>query len=130
MNATTALARLEMFVQSAIEPTLSGGELDVLLSLAAIVDEDGYEPQDDDWTPTYSPNLLNLAIAQGWNVKAGKLGAGETGSSDGATFNPEVRRQFCLDQEMKYRNKVSGSFLTAGRTGRYDVILGATETVL
>jgi hypothetical protein len=102
--------------QSDVEPTLSSDELDILLIHAAIVDEDGYEPEDDDWTATYSPVLLNKSIAAAWELKAGKLGAGESFTSDGATFNPQERRQFALDMADRYRRKVAASVETPGRT--------------
>lgn len=120
MDAATALARLELFTQSDVEPTLSEAELDVLLTLAQVPDADGYEPQDDDWTPTYSATFLNLSIAEGWEVKAAKLGAGETFSADGASFNPETRRQFCLDKAAVYRKKVGASAIVSGRASRIE----------
>lgn len=124
MNATLALARLKLAVQDTVEPTLSAGELDTLLTFAATVDADGNEPQDDAYTPTYSAMTLNLAIAEGWAVKAAKLGAGENFSSDGATFDPQTRRAFCLDQAATFRKKVSGSAVMLGRTGRFDTTAG------
>jgi hypothetical protein len=60
--------------------------------------------------------LLNKSIAAAWEMKAGKLSAGESFTSDGATFNPQERRQFALDMADRYRRKVAGSVETPGRT--------------
>lgn len=116
MNATDALNRLKRMVQSSIEPTLSDAELDDLLSLAQVVDADGRKPSNDAWEPTYGAIEINGSAAEGWRWKAAKLGAGETFSSDGATFNPETRRQFCMDMAKQYQSRIHGTQRMTGRT--------------
>jgi hypothetical protein len=118
MNAAAALIRLQNATQSSVEPALSSDELTDLLALAAIVDAVGKTPADAGWTPTYSPNALNGAAAEGWRWKAGKLGDGETFSGDGASFNPEVRRTFCMDQAEVYRKRIVGTMPLTGRTSQ------------
>jgi len=118
MNATDALARLQRMTQYATEPALTSDDLSDLLMHAASEDEDGREPQEDAWEPTYSAIWLNAAAAEGWRWKAGKLGAGETFSSDGASFNPEQRRNFCLEMAQRYQMRVAGSIRTKGRTAQ------------
>lgn len=130
MNAAAALVRLQRLVQSDVEPTLSSAELDDLLSLAAVVDEDGNQPDADDWTPTYAAMWLNSAAAEGWRTKAAKLGAGETFSSDGASFDPETRRKFCQEQARLYDNKVAGTVRVPGRTATVDTLVDPTVSVV
>lgn len=116
MDADAALARLYRMTAAEVEPVLGSAELEDLLSLAAITDTSGIYPDDDDWTPTYNAIWLNAAAAEGWRTKAAKLGGGENFSSDGASFDPQVRRQFCLDMADTYAKKVAGSPSVAGRT--------------
>lgn len=130
MNATDALARLKRMVQDDVEPTLSDDDLNDLLSLAAVVDADDRRPDNDAWEPTYSVIFLNASAAEGWMVKAGKLSAGETFSSDGASFNPEVRIRSCLDLAERYRKRVVGTNNTPGRTAQSPAALLYEETLL
>lgn len=73
------------------------------------------------WTPTYDGGRLNSAAAEGWRLKAGKLGAGESFSADGASFDPDKRRAFCLAMAKEYRNKVAGTAATPGRVAQGQV---------
>jgi len=118
MTFDAALTRLQNMTQSGVEPVLSSDELIDLLSMAAILDNTGRTSSDASWTPTYAAGSLNAAAAEGWRWKAGKLGDGETFTGDGATFSPEIRRQFCMDQADVYRKRIVGSVPLIGRTSQ------------
>lgn len=129
MNAADALLRLRRMTQSNVIPQLNEDELADLLTMAAVQDSSGLAPDDDDWTATYSTVYLNASAAEGWRWKAGKLSEGETFSADGASFNPEVRRQFCLDMAERYGKRIAGTMRTPGRVAQspaaslYDEVL-------
>lgn len=129
MNATVALQRLRRMVQATVIPQLTDDELADLLSMAAVADTSGLAPDHDDWTATYSAVQMNAAAAEGWRWKAGKLSEGETFSADGANFNPEVRRQFCMDMAASYAKRITGNIRTPGRVAQspsallYDEVL-------
>lgn len=122
MNAETALTRLKRMVQDDVEPSLSDADLHDLLTYAAVADSDGRRPDDDAWQPAYSAVWLNAAAAEGWRTKAAKLGAGETFTSDGASFDPQARRAFCLEMATTYQRRIAGSSRTPGRTAAADFI--------
>lgn len=131
MNYTLAYARLKLASAADTDPALSDAELDLCLGFAAVVDVNGKGPGDDGYTPTYTPNLLNLAIAQAWETKAGKLGDLDNFAESGDSFDPDKRRAFCLNQAERYRKKVVGSFALTGRTRHFDYVLGlACNTVI
>lgn len=125
MNATTALARLKFESAWDTDPALSDADLDICLSYAAVVDDNGYEPQDDDYTPTYSAMLLNLSIAAAWDRKASSV-EGFNWSADGVTFNPDTQRERFTSKADSYRKKVAGSAALTGRTARFENITGST----
>lgn len=122
MNATAALARLRRMVQATVIPQLNDDELADLLSMAAVADSTGLAPEHDDWTATYSAIALNASAAEGWRWKAGKLSEGETFSADGASFQPEVRRQFCMDMAERYQRRVRGTITVTGRVAQSPLI--------
>lgn len=53
----------------AVAPTLADAEIDDLLIQFGLVDANGFEPLNEEWTPTYD---LNAAAAAGWLIKAGR----------------------------------------------------------
>jgi len=53
-------------------PELSEDNLTDLLGAAALEDEEGLDPFNEEWTPTYD---FNAAAVAGWLMKAGKAAA-------------------------------------------------------
>jgi hypothetical protein len=54
------------------EPALTETEIGEILAAAAIADEDGLPPADENWKPTYD---MNKAAANAWLVKAARASA-------------------------------------------------------
>lgn len=65
----TALDILKRITAWDTEPELSEDDLEASLAAAALTDEDGLAPSDEDWKPTYD---LNAAAASAWLVKAAR----------------------------------------------------------
>lgn len=98
MDEAAARARLVRMVAATSEPTLTDGEVDDLLAIAARPDADGLERGTAEWVPTWE---LNSAAAEGWRWKAGKA-VGDPGySADGASWKG-MDVKACLDQAAHY----------------------------
>jgi len=74
------------------------------------------------WTPSYDRMALNLAAAEGWRIKAGRLSDNENFSTDGASIQADVRRNGMLEMAKTYRRKFIGVAPMQGRVyqGHYD----------
>ena len=83
-------------------PVLTEAEIDLLLAEAKIVDEDGYDPDDPDWTETYN---VNYAISKGWEIKAGKCAGSYDFSDLGQKFNRSQMFKHCEAMAKKYRGQ-------------------------
>lgn len=68
----TPLDKLKKLAAWDTEPELTETEVEELLDTAAVADEEGNSPSNDDWTPTYD---LNKAAADAWLIKAGRASA-------------------------------------------------------
>jgi hypothetical protein len=67
------------------------------------------------WLPSYDRMALNLAAAEGWRRKAGKLSDNETFSTDGSFVQAQLRRGDMMAMADKYRKKFIGSPALVGR---------------
>lgn len=93
MDTATARLRLERMVAWDQAPALTSIEVDDLLNLGKRADQDGREPTDVDWEPTWA---LGPAAAEGWRWKAARV-AGHFGfSADGSTLQKEQVLAHCL----------------------------------
>jgi hypothetical protein len=129
MNALDALERLQAMTQYSVAPELTTDELDILLTFAAIADEDGLQPDDDDYVPTYAAVALNAAAAEGWRWKAGKVD-GVKFSADGFSIDPGATVERLLKMADYYAKRGgAGSFILSGRTSRFENILSAQTVV-
>ena len=74
------------------------------------------------WTPSYDRMALNLAAAEGWRIKAGRLSDNENFTTDGASVQADVRRNALLEMAKTYRRKFICVAPTQGRVyqGHYD----------
>ena len=118
-----ALAQLRGMVAWQIDPVLNDGEMDVLLTFAAVADALSRPPVDADWVPTYSVVMLNASAAEGWRWKAGKLTADKTHSDDrGNSWSPEQRRRDMLALADDYQRRiVSAQPVTGYLQNRHEV---------
>ena len=67
-----ALEKLKLLTAWETEPVLSEIEVEDILNASSIADEEGNEPENDNWTPTYD---INKAAADGWLIKAARASA-------------------------------------------------------
>lgn len=115
MDAGTALARIATMCAADREPTLDIEDLDFLLGLARRPDIDGLVSTDASWTPTWD---LNLAVAEGWRIKAGRVAHRFNFVKDGQTFDVGSLRQSFLDMATRYQSKTLGSVPLSARSSR------------
>jgi hypothetical protein len=102
MTEAEARARIILFAAAAEEPVLDSANVDVLLSMAKRVDENGIEPGAANWTPTWS---VNYAVAQGWLAKSGRLSGHYLFMSGGKMFARQQMYDHCMKLYMKYATK-------------------------
>lgn len=86
MDAATAQTFIELRLQPDVDPTLSDAEVLQLVDLAVTTDDDGNEPSDDEWLPTYSVRGCWYGIAEGYLIKYGKAVGRFSFTTDGQTF--------------------------------------------
>lgn len=117
-TAAEALQDVRIQVAAEVEPILSDVELTHCLAAAAVADEGGLYPGEDDYTPTYSKLSLNAAYARACRLKAMKLGeAADYSDNNGNSHRPQDRRQFFIDQAKDYEAKAVS--IATVRTNRY-----------
>lgn len=115
------LATLRRLAAEPTEATYTDELLEKIVILYPIVDDEGNDPTDDEWSATYD---LYLAAANVWNEKAAALlGAGGTFdfSADGASY----RRSQVYDQ---YRGMADTMRRDSRRLGRARGARSVTQT--
>jgi hypothetical protein len=94
MAATAAMiTRLRRWVAEPTEDTYTDEILSDIIERYPVLDDDGYGPDDDDWTATYD---LHAAAAEVWEEKAASLVGNYDFSADGSSFH----RSQAYDQAM------------------------------
>lgn len=68
----TPLERLKTIATWETEPVLTETEVEEVLDAAAVADNEGNSPSNDDWSPTYD---INKAAAEAWLIKAARASA-------------------------------------------------------
>lgn len=114
MNAAEALAYIEARLAPDDEPILNDATVTGLLAMAVTTDEDGNEPTDDNWTPTYSVTGCYRAIAEGWAIKRGKLVGRFNFTTDGQMFQRAQVRDHVENERQRWQAKVQSSPSTLG----------------
>jgi len=109
--AAELIARLRRMVAEPTTTMYSDTVLSSAIERYPVMDEDGYEPDEDDWTATYD---LNAAAAEVWTEKAAGLVAGYDFNAGGATYNRSQAYQQAMAQARHYlsRRQVSKIKLT------------------
>jgi hypothetical protein len=106
MNTSQARRFIEMFLQPDVDPVLTSHEVEFLLGHAVTKDADDLEPDDDDWTPTYSVRGCHYAIAEGWNIKYAKASERFSFTTDGQTFTLNQLLDHCAHMAKRHLAKV------------------------
>jgi hypothetical protein len=114
VNAAEATTFIETRLHPDDDPTLSDAVVASLLPLAATLDENDVEPGEDGWIPTYWTKGCYRAIAEGWNLKYGRI----VGRFDFATDGQQFQRSQMLDhiehQRKMWARKVQQDPSTVG----------------
>jgi hypothetical protein len=120
VDASTALAYLTIDTDAAVAPVLSSIDLDMLLYRhARTTDADLLEPDDDDWTPTYSESGLRAAAGNGWMLKAGRLkDSVKVGVGTGKTFELQQEFEHCLTMAASFGVGPSATATSGSGGGR------------
>ena len=100
---------------AATEPLLSDLEIDNLLTQFSIVDADGYDPTEVEWTPTYN---LRAAACEGWRWKMGKCSDLVSTDLDGDRMSSNQLFDHCERMARKYASAASPS------VAKYNVDMG------
>lgn len=105
-----AIALLGREVPVTTEPVLDDDDLDDLVSFMAVPDEDGNEPADEEWEPTYDRRRLAFAAAEAYERKAGRVAnlSSIVVPFQGTFSAGELHTQF-LRMARRYRAKCYGS---------------------
>ena len=118
MTEAEARARIVLLACANDDPCVASEEIDIFLSMAKRLDENGVEPNDtENWTPTWD---VNYAVAQIWLLKAGRLAGFYMFMSGGKMFSRQQFYDHCMRQ---YRIYLSKSPLKAFRLGRDEQVL-------
>lgn len=107
MTHAEAAFLLERMTSADTDPWLSMDDIDALLLLARRPDRDGRNPDDPAWIETWD---LNVAAAEGWRWKAGKVAERFAFSADGASYNRDQVWQHCQTQAAMYSRRVVSAF--------------------
>lgn len=101
----SAFEKLQMMTAAAVEPMLTGGELDMLLSMFATPDAAGIAPSGPEWVPTYR---LKAAAAEGWRWKAAKASELISSDLDGDRMSAHQVFNHCMEMVKLYSRGSAG----------------------
>lgn len=99
------VSRLALMCGASTAPLLSNAEVVSLLALAALPDADDLVSGDTGWIPTYN---LNVAAAEGWRWKAGRVSSAIDFGADGAEFKRSQLFKHCNDMAAMYEKQAAG----------------------
>jgi hypothetical protein len=89
-------------VNEPLSATYDDTSLNEYIEEHAVIDSDGYEPDEDDWTETYD---LNAAAADIWEEKAAALVGEMDFSADGGQFSASQLYEQAKKQAAYYRSR-------------------------
>lgn len=108
------IERLRMMAAATSDPVLSEDELLDVLARNGLVDDDGREPQDDEWVPTYA---LGAAAQDAWLLKAGKVAHRVTASDGALNVTRSDLHKHCLAMAELYGRRRLTTVVIAGVGG-------------
>jgi hypothetical protein len=94
--------RIAVFCDVDSDPTLSSEDVDVLVSMAKRLDDNGINPSEETWTPTWN---VNYAIAQGWLLKSSRLAPHYLFMSGGKMFSRNQYFDHCMKLYHKFMSR-------------------------
>lgn len=94
------IADLRDMVAEPDATTYSDTTLARIIETFPLIDADGYEPTDDDWTATYD---LNAAAANVWSRKASALASLYDFAADGGSYKRSQAYQNAKSEARRYR---------------------------
>lgn len=101
----------KLMIAAVSEPVLTSFEIEGILGRFAMVDAQGREADDLEWSPVYD---LNGAAAMAWLIKSGKL-AQEMQTTTFSGGNPTAVQSYhqkyehCVGMSKLYANKTAGT---------------------
>ncbi len=102
---TAAAEDITQVRRMAAETTLanySDSDIAAVIERYAVIDSEGYFPDDDDWAETYD---LNAAAADLWAEKAAAVAANFDFSADGASFSRSQEFDMATRMSAFYRSR-------------------------
>jgi len=118
VDEATARLRLERMVAWDQTPALTVEEMDRLLDLARRADEEGREPGDADWVPTWA---LGPAAAEGWTWKAARVAGHYDFNADGSSLSKSQVMAHCLRMAEVFGGAGSGAAASASGAGTFEL---------
>ena len=111
MTPTAAMiAELRRMVAEPATTIYSDELLTTIIEKYPLTDDDGYEPDDDDWTDTYD---LHRAAADIWEEKAAAAASRHDFSADGGSYSRHQVYQACIAQASRHRARAAAhSYVT------------------
>jgi hypothetical protein len=102
--SSTTLAKFRRMVNDPASETATYDDttLNEYIEAHAVIDDDGYEPDESEWTETYD---LNAAAADIWQEKAAALVGRIDFSADGGTFSASQLHEQAKKQAAYFRSR-------------------------
>ena len=108
--------------------TYSDATLAAYIEVVPLIDADGYEPNDTDWTPAYD---LSAAAERLWQEKAAALAGGYDFAADGGNFKRSQAYEMAMKQARYWASRKAPSSLRVHVPHDYERDYQATpESVL
>jgi len=102
----TILDRVKRLAAWDKEPTITEDDLEAVIEQYQVIDANGVLPTEDDYEPTYN---INLAIAECWDIKAGRATELISTDLDGDRMSADQIYEHCVQMAKKYRKRTSVS---------------------
>lgn len=117
MAADAAMvARVRRLAAEPTTDTYSDSDLEEIIERYPLLDAEGNDPDDSEWTATYD---LNLAAAEVWDEKAAALAGYYDFSADNASFKRSQAYQQALSQATRLRARRSAVSVTQNAAGPF-----------
>ena len=96
-------ARIESLTAHDFDPVLNPADIDDLMVIAKRQDENGNNPDDPEWEPTWA---VRAAVRQGWEIKAARASAGFRFEEDNQGFYREQVYRACREMADRYKSQM------------------------
>lgn len=99
--------KLRTLTQADMEPGLTESEIEQLVQMYSVPDAAGRTPDNPEWEPAIE---INLAVANGWRIKAAKLAHQHDATVDSQGFSASQKFTQCMELADTFMKKVKTSF--------------------